>query len=171
MSNIAAPARVAEAPATYAAAPAPYELTPLRLVLLQALRQAFAHDAAARRALTRLEDAISEGKVVVTSFDGLEGRVLSVSRGAEVEHVFTATDCTCEGARHPWHVHPMLFRLMAAEWAVSDPHSLTRAILAAHGAPQRPAVVDEPPALTDADRPAWANDGAYAGHYRSEFGQ
>jgi len=145
-----------ETAAAYVLAESPdaYVLTPTRLGIFTALRMAYAGDPAALRAIGRLEEAMGEGKVVVTAFDGVEGRCASVSRGQAVEHVFTATGCTCEGGRHPWHIHPMLFRLLLAERAIFDPAGLLAELCAA----TPPPADDEPPPPDDAHRPDWADE-------------
>lgn len=138
--------------------------TPALLMIGTALRLADVdHAEQAGGAVDRLVTALRAGKASIVSFDGVELRCTSTSR-PELVHVTDGQSCSCEGGRHVWCVHRVLFRLLLAEQALINPVGLVRQIALACGAPESDAAAARP-GLTGEQ--SWANDAAYQDYYRS----
>lgn len=136
-------------------------LTPVLLNLITAATLTNMDDESLQRCGDTLRKHLRNG--VEFDFDGTELRVLSASRRMEgVCHVSDGESCTCEGARHPWCWHRLLYRVLFAQAALCGPLVLRAAIVEQAG-PAEPPVADAPVTR-------WANDAAYAAHYASGFG-
>jgi hypothetical protein len=115
-------------------------INPLHLALLASFEQAHAADPAALRAAGRVREHLA--KAPAYEFDGVELRISSSSRGRAVQHVTDGAYCNCEGAKHPWCIHRVEFRIFSAEWSLTQPTTL-RAKIAEQTEPAQPAQFDD----------------------------
>lgn len=105
-----------------------YPIDATLATLAAAMRLQFAAEPAAVRAADRALEILQSN--LPYEFDGVELRVLSHSRSKEgLWQVTDGIGCTCEGHRRPWCRHRALFRLLLAQWSMTQPGYLRAKII------------------------------------------
>lgn len=139
------------------------QLSPALMAGFGWFRALYFRDLSALRACNQLVDHLHQEPLHCDlRIDGLH--VESVKSDPGTIYIATASHCTCRGARHPWCIHRVLYRVLSAEAALlaQPPVQPTTRPATIHPRPGRPLPQprtngSEPPERSDGYNQARAN--------------